>query len=85
MTEERKAQGMRSMKRDMTKKRTWTRQNSYTTLLSARVPNHLAERLREYVEYTEDSISDVIVCGIDMYLKKYSPMERAERTEEGDE
>lgn len=83
MTDERKAQGMRSMSRDMSGKRTWTRQNPYTTMISARVPNSLVARLRTYVDYTGDSISDVVVCGLDMYLKAHSPME-AGRKEDGD-
>lgn len=85
MTDERKAQGMRSMARDMSGKRTWTRQNPYTTMISARVPNSLVERLRAYVDYTGDSISDVVVCGLDLYLKEHSPMDRAAgRKEDGD-
>ena len=83
MTPEKKAQGMRSMARDMSGKRTWQRRNDYTTMISVRLPNWLADKLRAYVDYTGDSITDVVVCGLDMYLKEHSPME-AGRKGDGD-
>ena len=75
---------MRSMARDMTEKRKWTRQTPYTTMINARVPNWLAEKLRAYVEYTGDTITDFVVVALDEALKKYSPMERAGRRDEGE-
>lgn len=83
MTPEKKAQGMRSMARDMSAKRTWQRRNDYTTMISVRLPNWLADKLRAYVDYTGDSITDVVVCGLDMYLSEHSPIE-AGRKEDGD-
>lgn len=85
MTPERQNAGMRSMARDMSHKRTWTRQNAYTTMLSARVPNWIAERVRDYVNYTDSSISDVIVVALDEFLKNHSPMEAGRKEDEDGE
>lgn len=83
MTPERKNAGMRSMARDQSKKRTWSRQTPYTTMMSARVPSWLADKVREYVDYTGNSVSDVIVVALDQFIRRNSPME-AGRKEDGD-
>ena len=85
MTPEKQNQGLRSMARDMTERRKWSRQTPYTTMINARVPNWLADKLRAYVEYTGDTITDFVVVALDEALKKYSPLERAERRDEGEE
>ena len=85
LTPEKQNQGMRSMARDMTERRKWSRQTPYTTMINARVPNWLADKLRAYVEYTGDTITDFVVVALDEALKKYSPMERAERRDEGED
>lgn len=85
MTPEKQTQGMRSMARDQTAKRKWSRQTPYTTMINARVPNWLANKLRAYVEYTGDTITDFVVVALDEALKKYSPMDRAERMDEGED
>lgn len=86
MTPEKQNNGMRSMARDMSGKRTWQRRNNYTTMVSVRLPNWLADRLRAYVDYTGTSITDVVVVAVDEVLKKYSPMERlGGKEEEGED
>ena len=85
LTPEKQTQGMRSMARDQSTKRKWSRQTPYTTMINARVPNWLAAKLRAYVEYTGDTITDFVVVALDEALKKYSPMERAERRDEGED
>ena len=85
MTPERQNAGMRTMARDQSSKRKWSRQTPYTCMMSARVPTWLADRVRAYVDYTDNSVSDVIVVALDEFLKNHSPMERAERRDEGEE
>lgn len=84
MASEKRARGMRAMARDQSAKRKWSRQNAYTTMISARIPNSLAGKLRAYVDHTGDSVSDVIVWGIDTYLAEHSALERAGKEGEGD-
>ena len=85
MTPERQNAGMRTMARDQSSKRKWSRQTPYTCMMSARVPTWLADRVRAYVDYTDNSVSDVIVVALDEFLKNHSPRERAERRDEGEE
>lgn len=85
MTPERQNAGMRSMARDQSSKRKWSRQTPYTCMMSARVPTWLADKVRDYVNYTENSVSDVIVVALDEFLKNHSPMDVAGRGEEDGE
>lgn len=75
MTPERQNAGMRSQARDQSHKRKWSRQTPYTCMMSARVPTWLADKAREYVDYTGNSVSDVIVVALDEFLKNHCPME----------
>lgn len=85
MTPERQNAGMRSMARDQSSKRKWSRQTPYTCMMSARVPTWLADKVRDYVNYTENSVSDVIVVALDEFLKNHSPMDVVGRGEEDGE
>lgn len=84
MTPERQNAGMRSMARDQSSKRKWSRQTPYTCMMSARVPTWLADKVRDYVNYTENSVSDVIVVALDEFLKNHGPMDAAGREDEGE-
>lgn len=75
MTPERQNAGMRSQARDQSHKRKWSRQTPYTCMMSARVPTWLADKVRAYVDYTGNSVSDVIVVALDEFVKTHSPME----------
>ena len=85
MTPERQNAGMRSMARDQSSKRKWSRQTPYTCMMSARVPTWLADKVRDYVNYTDNSVSDVIVVALDEFLKNHSPMDATGRGEEDGE
>lgn len=85
MTPERQNAGMRTMARDQSTKRKWSRQTPYTCMMSARVPTWLADKVRAYVDYTDNSVSDVIVVALDEFLKKHSPMETGRGEEDGEE
>lgn len=67
---------MRSQARDQSKRRRWTRTTQDTYMLSARIPRDITDKLRQYVEYTGDSITDVVVVALHQYLNEHSPMER---------
>lgn len=69
---------MRSQARDQSKRRKWTRSTPDTYMLSARIPIEITEKLRQYVEYTGDSITDVVVVALHQYLKEHSPMEHGQ-------
>lgn len=85
MTPERQGAGMRSMARDQSKKRTWSRQTPYTCMMSARVPTWLADKVRDYVDYTGNSVSDVIVVALDQYMRRMTPLDAAAgKEDEGD-
>lgn len=77
MTPEKQGAGMRSMARDQSHKRKWSRQTPYTTMMSARVPTWLADKVRDFVDYTDSSVSDVIVVALDEFIKHHSPLETA--------
>ena len=85
MTPERQNAGMRTMARDQSSKRKWSRQTPYTCMMSARVPTWLADRVRAYVDDTDNSVSDVIVVAVDEFLKNHSPMDVGGGEEEGEE
>ena len=75
MTPERQNAGMRSMARDQSSKRKWSRQTPYTCMMSARVPTWLADKVRRFVDKTGGSVSDVIVVALDEWIKRNSPYE----------
>lgn len=75
---------MRSKARDQSKRRKWSRTTPDTYMLSARIPLDLTNKLRQYVEYTGDSITDVVVVALYQYLKEHSPMERGQEGGTGD-
>lgn len=85
MTPERMNAGMRSQARDQSHKRKWSRQTPYTCMMSARVPTWLADKVREYVDYTGNSVSDVIVIALDQYMRRMSPMEAGRKEDEDGE
>ena len=85
MTPERQNAGMRSMARDQSNKRKWSRQTPYTCMMSARVPTWLADKVRDYVNYTDSSVSDVIVVALDEFVKKHSPLEAGGKEDEDGE
>lgn len=64
------------MARDMSSRRKWSRTTPYTVMVSARVPIPVADRLREYVESTKMSRSDIVINAIKEYLDK---QERAQK------
>ena len=66
---------MRSQARDQSARRKWSRTTPDTYMLSARVPLDLRDKLREYVDYTGYSITDVVVASLRDYLKSRSPMD----------
>lgn len=72
---------MRSKATDQSKRRKWSRTTCDTYMLSARIPNDLTNRLRHYVEYTGDSVTDVVVVALHQYLKDHSPLERGQEGE----
>lgn len=85
MTPERQNAGMRSQARDQSHKRKWSRQTPYTCMMSARVPTWLADKVRAYVDYTGNSVSDVIVIALDQYMNRMSPLDAvAAGKEDGD-
>lgn len=67
---------------DQSAKRRWTRHTASSIMISVRVPIPLADRLREYVDYTGISVTDVVVDGIKAYLDNTSPLEEGGKTEE---
>ena len=75
MTPERQNAGLRSMARDQSAKRKWSRQPPHTTMMSARVPTWLADKVRRFVDKTGGSVSDVIVIALDEWIKRNSPYE----------
>ena len=85
MTPERQNVGMRSMARDQSSKRKWSRQTPYTCMMSARVPTWLADKVRDYVNYTDNSVSDVIVVALDEFLKNHCPMDVGGKEDEDGE
>ena len=72
---------MRSQARDQSKRRKWTRTTQDTYMLSARIPRELTDKLRLYVDYTGDSITDVVVVALHQYLQDHSPMEHGQKGE----
>lgn len=77
MTPEKQNAGMRSQARDQSHKRKWSRQTPYTCMMSARVPTWLADKVRAYVDYTGNSVSDVIVVALDQFMNRMTPMDAA--------
>lgn len=72
---------MRSQARDQSKRRKWKRTTQDTYMLSARIPREITDKLRQYVEYTGDSITDVVVVALHQYLQDHSPMEHGQKGE----
>lgn len=75
---------MKSNARDQSKNRKWSRTTPYTYMLSARIPFPLADHLREYVEYTGASTTDVVCRALREYLKQHSPMEQLQEGGSGE-
>lgn len=67
---------MKSMVRDQSKNRKWTRTTPYTYMLTVRIPISLMEQLRTFVDYSGASITDVTCRALRDYLKQHSPMEQ---------
>ena len=67
---------VKSLARDQSKNRKWTRTTPYTCMLSARVPIELSDQLRGFVDYTGATTTDVICRALREYLKQHSPMEQ---------
>lgn len=72
---------MKSKARDQSLRRKWTRTTADTYMLSARIPKDLTDKLRQYVEYTGDSITGIVVMALQQYFTEHSPMEHGQKGE----
>lgn len=50
--------------------REWTQETAFTKRIAARIPLGLNGRLKDYVEGTMLTITDVVIMSLDEYLKK---------------
>lgn len=61
---------MASRARKHTTPRTWTQETAFTKRIAARIPLNLNARLKDHVESTALTVTDVVIIALQEYMEK---------------